>query len=546
MSSELLPNTENELIHIEGTVETVLFCNEQNGYIVLDLDTGGDYVTVVGELGTIEEGEELRLTGKYVTHPKFGAQFRAEACERKLPATETAILKYLSSGVIKGIGPTLAKRMVEEFGDKTLEVIENTPEDLIKVKGMSAKKADEISQEFRRIFGIRALMIFLAGYGVSPSVAVSAWKRWGQFAVEQIKANPYILCSQGIELEFSKAEEMAAKLEIPKDSPGRIRAGICYILTHNAFNGHTCLPEDRLKETAVKLLDVGEEVFDDNLSAACDDDELCVYDKDGRSFVFLQDFFRAEQYISTRLSVMNDCFKDTGTDYSKLIDIEEKTKIITYADKQREAISLALSKGFLILTGGPGTGKTTTLKAIISLYEQRGMKVMITAPTGRAAKRIADLTGYPAKTIHRLLEVMYDKSGQLKFKHNEQDPVSCDVMIIDEMSMVDTLLFESLLRALKLSCRLIMVGDSDQLPSVGAGNILKDMIDSGRLTVVALNEIFRQAQQSCIITNAHKIVNGEEPDLSRKDSDFFFMQRLDAEGAAVTVTELCSRRLTAK
>lgn len=538
-----MPNTENELIHIEGTVETVLFCNEQNGYIVLDLDTGGDYVTVVGELGTIEEGEELRLTGKYVTHPKFGAQFRAEACERKLPATETAILKYLSSGVIKGIGPTLAKRMVEEFGDKTLEVIENTPEDLIKVKGMSAKKADEISQEFRRIFGIRALMIVLAGYGVSPSVAVSAWKRWGQFAVEQIKANPYILCTQGIELEFSKAEEMAAKLEIPKDSPGRIRAGICYILTHNAFNGHTCLPEDRLKETAVKLLDVGEEVFDDNLSAACDDDELCVYDKDGRSFVFLQDFFRAEQYISTRLSVMNDCFKDTGTDYSKLIDIEEKTKIITYADKQREAISLALSKGFLILTGGPGTGKTTTLKAIISLYEQRGMKVMITAPTGRAAKRIADLTGYPAKTIHRLLEVMYDKSGQLKFKHNEQDPVSCDVMIIDEMSMVDTLLFESLLRALKLSCRLIMVGDSDQLPSVGAGNILKDMIDSGRLTVVALNEIFRQAQQSCIITNAHKIVNGEEPDLSRKDSDFFFMQRLDAEGAAVTVTELCSRRL---
>ena len=538
-----MPNTENELIHIEGTVETVLFCNEQNGYIVLDLDTGGDYVTVVGELGTIEEGEELRLTGKYVTHPKFGAQFRAEACERKLPATETAILKYLSSGVIKGIGPTLAKRMVEEFGDKTLEVIENTPENLIKVKGMSAKKADEISQEFRRIFGIRALMIFLAGYGVSPSVAVSAWKRWGQFAVEQIKANPYILCSQGIELEFSKAEEMAAKLEIPKDSPGRIRAGICYILTHNAFNGHTCLPEDRLKETAVKLLDVGEEVFDDNLSAACDDDELCVYDKDGRSFVFLQDFFRAEQYISTRLSVMNDCFKDTGTDYSKLIDIEEKTKIITYADKQREAITLALSKGFLILTGGPGTGKTTTLKAIISLYEQRGMKVMITAPTGRAAKRIADLTGYPAKTIHRLLEVMYDKSGQLKFKHNEQDPVSCDVMIIDEMSMVDTLLFESLLRALKLSCRLIMVGDSDQLPSVGAGNILKDMIDSGRLTVVALNEIFRQAQQSCIITNAHKIVNGEEPDLSRKDSDFFFMQRLDAEGAAVTVTELCSRRL---
>lgn len=534
---------ENELINIEGTVEDVLFCNEENGYIVLDLDTGGDYVTVVGELGSIEEGEELRLTGKYINHPKYGAQFRAEACERKMPATESAILKYLSSGVIKGIGPTLAKRLVDEFGDKTLEIIELEPESLIKVKGMSMKKAEEISQEFRRIFGVRSLMIFLTEYAVSPSIAVAAWKRWGQFAVEMIKANPYCLCGAGIELDFQKAEEMAVRMDIPKESEGRVRAGIMYILSHNALNGHTCLPSDKLKETAVKLLGVDEAVISDNISAAVEDDDLSLYTKNEREFVFITDYFRAEQYISSRLSLMNACFIDSGTDYTKLIDSEEKTKLITYAKKQREAISVALSKGFLILTGGPGTGKTTTLKAIISLYEKKGMNVMITAPTGRAAKRISDLTGYPAKTVHRLLEVMYDNSGQPKFKHNESNPIGCDILIIDEMSMVDTLLFESLLRALKLSCRLIMVGDSDQLPSVGAGNILKDITESGRLTVVALNEIFRQAQQSCIVTNAHKIVSGEQPDLTRKDSDFFFMQRLNAEEAALTVAELCIKRL---
>lgn len=538
-----MPDSGNDLIFIDGTVDTVLFLNEQNGYIVLDLDTGSDYVTVVGELGSIEEGEELRLGGKYVNHPKFGAQFRAETCQRKLPATESAILKYLSSGVIKGIGPTMAKRLVEEFGEKTLDVIENSPEELTKVKGMSAKKADEITLEFKRIFGIRALMIFLTGFGISPSAAAAAWKRWGQFAVEMIKANPYLLCSQGIDIDFAKAEEMAQSLELPRTSPDRVQAGILYILSKNAVNGHTCLPLDRLEKTAGELLGVEENVIAEGFDAALENETICRYEKKGRVFIFLEDYFRAEQYISTRLSVMNDCFKDNKTDYSRLIDIEEKTKAITYAEKQREAIALALSKGFLILTGGPGTGKTTTLKAIISMYEQRGMRVMIAAPTGRAAKRISDLTGYNAMTIHRLLEVMFDSGGQPKFKHNEHNPVSCDVMIIDEMSMVDTLLFESLLRALKLSCRLIMVGDSDQLPSVGAGNVLKDMIDSGRLTVVTLSEIFRQAQLSRIVTNAHMIVRGEQPELSGKDSDFFFMQRLSSEEAAQTVTELCVSRL---
>ena len=532
-----------DLTELEGVVESVLFCNEENGYIVLDLDVKGDYVTVVGELGNIEEGEELKVTGEYVRHARFGMQFRAHFCQRKMPATSSAILKYLSSGVLKGIGPTLAKRMVEEFGEKTLDVIENEPERLVKVKGITSKKVEEISMEFKRIFGIRALMIFLSQYGIPPSAAVSAWKKWGQYAADMIRENPYILCGNGIELDFGKAEAMAEKMDFPMESESRIVAGITYILEFNTNSGHTCLPYDRLKETAVNFLNIDEELFDNCIEAQCDEGNLVKYQKENRSFVYLQDYYIAEQYITGRLQVMSSCLKDTGYDYAQLIELEESTREITYAEQQRKAISLALSQGFMILTGGPGTGKTTALKAIMSLYEQRGMKVMLAAPTGKAAKRISELTGCEAKTIHRMLEVVFDNSGRLKFKHNDTNPLSCDVMIIDEMSMVDTLLFEALLRALKLSCRLIMVGDSDQLPSVGAGNVLKDMIDCGRLPTVQLTEIFRQAQQSCIVTNAHKIVNGIQPELSRTDSDFFFIGEYDSEAASQTVVGLAVTRL---
>lgn len=534
---------QEDKIIIEGIVDEILFTNSSNGYIVLELDKGDGFVTVVGELGNIEVGEELSLTGKFVQHPRFGSQFNAEICTRKLPETSAAILKYLSSGVIKGIGSTLAKRIVQEFGDKSLEIIENEPEQLLKIKGFTHKKIEEVSIEFKRIYGIRTLMIFLSQYGIQPSIALKAWKKWGQYAVDVIKENPYVLCEYGIELEFEKAEQVAETMEHPKDSESRVRAGVFHILLQNTFSGHTCLPYDRLMSTAVKLLEVSEEKFDECIKNECTENNLVIYEKENRRFVFLYDYYNAEQYIAGRLNVLNSFMKDSEYDYSRMIDIEESSKTITYAEQQRKAISLALSKGFIVLTGGPGTGKTTTLKAIISLYEQRGLKVQIAAPTGKAAKRISDLTGYDAKTIHRLLEVMFDNSGKPKFKHNETEPLSCDVMIVDEMSMVDTLLFEALLRAMKLSCRLIMVGDSDQLPSVGAGNILKDMIDSGKLSVVQLTEIFRQAQQSCIVTNAHKIVNGDNPDLTRTDNDFFFMQRLDVQIASETVVDLCVQRL---
>lgn len=534
---------EKNYIKLEGSVESVRFSNPENGFAILDLDSGGDFVTVVGLVGNVEKGEDLILTGEYVTHPKYGVQFKAQMCERRLPATSAAILKYLSSGIVKGVGKATAKRLVEAFGDSTLEVIEKEPYRLTEVKGITKDKAESISLEFQRIFGIRSLMIYFSQFSLPPAAAVACWKRWGQYAKEIVSENPYRLCEEGIDVLFSKAEEIAVSLGIPKDSPSRINAGLTYILIHNSFNGHTCLPADKLKATAYSLLAVEPNIIDDSLRLMLGEGDLCEYKKGERSFISLNDFYTAESYIAGRLKVMADCLKDTGTDYYKLIEIEEKTKGIEYAELQKKAIALALSQGFIILTGGPGTGKTTTLKAMISLYEQRGMDVVIAAPTGRAAKRISDLTGYDAKTIHRLLEVSYGSDGKLKFIHNETNPLKCDVMIVDEMSMVDVLLFESLLRAMKLSCRLIMVGDCDQLPSVGAGSLLRDMIDSKCLTVVALTEIFRQAQQSLIVTNAHAIVTGNPPDLSRVDNDFFFMKRLNVNDASNTVVELCRDRL---
>jgi len=536
---------ENQKKQIEGTVNRLLFANETNGYAVVSLMCADGEITATGDLGNVDEGERLVLTGKFMNHPRFGNQFCAEICERKLPDTAEAIEKYLSAGVIKGIGATLAQRIVEKFGAKTLEILEKEPERLAEVKGITAQKAEEVANEFRRMYGIRSLMITLSKYNIPPVYAIRAWKKWGQFAIEVIMEDPYVLCDRGIDLPFVKAEKVAKQMEFPEDSEGRVRAGIYYILTENTYLGHTCLPYQHLVETTSNYLNVSEEFIDQVIDEEIIDEHLAIYTsrwKD-RDYIYIYGYYNAENYIAGRLNVMNSFIKDTEYDYSALITLEESTKNIKYADLQKKAISLALSKGFLILTGGPGTGKTTTLKAIISLYEQKGMKVQIAAPTGKAAKRISDLTGYEAKTIHRLLETVYDSSGQLHFKHNESEPLPCDVMIIDEMSMVDVLLFESLLRALKLSCRLIMVGDSNQLPSVGAGNLLRDMIDSEVISVVELNEIFRQAQQSSIIMNAHSIVNGEPFDLANNKNDFFFMQRLDMQEAADTVVELCTKRL---
>lgn len=528
---------------ISGTVDSVTYRNDDNGFAVIVLDYMGDPLTVVGDLGNVEEGEELELTGVFSNHPKFGSQFKAAACTRSLPAAASAIQRYLAGGVIKGIGPVTARAMVKKFGDRTLEIMENEPERLAEADGVSLAKAMAFSEEFKKVIGFRAVLGYFTKCSIPAVYGIRAWRKYGIKTLDLIDENPYVLCSTTIDLPFNKAEEIAREKGIPQDSDNRLSAGLRYILTENSFSGHTCLPIDKLTEVAVKLLGVEKEAITGAINSQVDDENLYIYLKDKQPYVMLREYFVAEDYISRRLAIMNTIAYDTGINYDEVIDIAERENDIEYESKQRLAINTALSKGFMVLTGGPGTGKTTTLNAIISLFEQQGLSVLISAPTGRAAKRISDLTGYEAKTIHRLLGVKAGAGDYIAFEHNESNPLDADAVIVDEMSMVDTLLFEALLRALNINCKLIMVGDSDQLPSVGAGNVLHDIIKSGTVPVIALTEIFRQAQTSAIVTNAHRIVNGEMPDISRSCKDFFFMQRLDFESAMELTVELCIERL---
>lgn len=535
---------ETEILHIEGVVEQVLFCHAENGYTVLDLNADGSMITVVGELGEVEEGERLLVDGSYTNHPRFGVQFKAQYWERKLPADALNIQRYLASGAIKGIGPSLARKIVECFGDRTLEIMEKEPTRLTEIRGISPKKCEDIAAEVQQIFALRSLMQFFTQYDIRSKYAMRAYQHWGAEAMRLLTADPYLLCSPGIELDFQKADAVAMGMHFARNAPQRIQAGMVYILNYNAGSGYTCLPLDRLKPKTCEYLQVSEEEFDKTYLDALQEQTIYVYEKNGRDFVYLEDYYIAERYIADRVGVIMDfSAKEDTIDYSSMIEAQEKDRNMQYASLQREAIQMALSRGMFILTGGPGTGKTTTLNAIISLYEKQGFRVMIAAPTGRAASRASDLTGYEARTIHRMLSVEYDMSGNMRFLHHEKSPLDCDVMVVDEMSMVDVLLFEKLLRALRLGCKLILVGDCDQLPSVGAGNLLRDLIDSGRVPVVSLREIFRQAKKSSIVTNAHKILQGEYPDLTLKDNDCFFFQRLQPETALELILELTKTRL---
>lgn len=529
---------------ISGVAEYVSFRNEANGFTVLDVDCNGEIVTVVGTLPEIEAGETVKFSGQWVYHKSFGRQFKADLCERSMPKTSADLLKYLSSGAIKGIGPSTALKIVEAFGEKTFDVLENDVDRLSSIRGISKRKAEEISKLFREQFAVREIMIALEKYGMKPNECLKAFKVFGNNCVDVVKKNPYLLCRENVGIGFQRADEIASNITdgcFEKNS--RVMAGIVYIITHNLNNGHTCLPRDRIFDPAKALLDADEDTIEESIDELINSKQLVSYEIDNREFLFLTHIYKSESLIAKRINILKH-FPPAGVKtLDKDIQKIEFENDIKYEDKQRLAIKTAAQEGMLILTGGPGTGKTTTLNGILKIFEKQKLTVALCASTGRAAKRMSELTGHEAKTIHRLLEVEWDKDDRQVFSRNMRNPLQINAIIIDELSMVDVTLFASLLDALPLGCRIVLVGDSNQLPPVGAGNVLHDLIESGAMPVVTLTEVFRQAMESMIVTNAHRIIDGEEIDLSSKDKDFFMIEKNYPSIVATTVADLCLARL---
>lgn len=532
-----------ETKEITGIIEKITYKNPQNGYTVCTVKMGKEHITVVGTLPFITTGDSVKFTGNYTVHAVYGEQFSAQYYETVAPKTVAAILRYLSSGIIKGVGPATAERIVEKFGSDSLDVIQNTPEDLSVIKGISLEKALNISEEYKKQFGIRDLMLILSPYQVSLERCIVIYQFLGAKAGELIKQNPYILCSDEIDMSFEKVETIASDMGISHDNEMRLSAGIEYVLRKNLLNGHTCLPRKKLIPVAASLLDSNEE----RIEHICDKmiENLLVRTKTTNlnDFIMLPEYYNAEEFIAARLYAAKNYIRSSDIIDELEIDYVENKLDIKFENLQREAIRKAFNNGIFILTGGPGTGKTTTLNAIIELFEQRNAVIQLAAPTGRAAKRMTELTGREAKTLHRLLEVEWTSDNRQSFARNEKNPLKCDVIIVDEASMLDSLLFEKLLRALKISTRIILVGDTDQLPSVSAGNVLNDIISSDAFSSVALKKVFRQAMTSTIITNAHAIINSEPSDLSNKTNDFFMLHRDYAASVCDTVLELCETRL---
>ncbi|MBQ9468836.1 MAG: ATP-dependent RecD-like DNA helicase [Clostridia bacterium] len=530
---------------IRGVIEEVIYHNENNGYTVLSVapENGGEPVTAVGELPFAAEGETIVVSGRWELHQTYGRQLHFDSYEKQLPVGAEGMLRYLSSGAVKGVGPMTAKKIVETFGDETFEVMEKNPEFLARINGISPKKAAEIGRNFASQFGMRKALMFLAEY-FGSTLAARIYKKWGAASEEIIRRNPYVLCDEIEGIGFERADRVAEDLGVETNDPHRIDAGIEYTLNYHAINsGHCFLPEDKLSETVTAMLGISEKETADSILRLQSAGRLRRAESGGKAYIYLARYYDAERYVAEKLILLHDnASQIPASMISGEIALIERESGLRYAAMQKRAITAALTNGVMILTGGPGTGKTTVIKALIRIFTQTGYRIALAAPTGRAAKRMSEATGEEAKTLHRLLEAEFG-GKESRFNRCESQPLDEDVFIIDEMSMVDILLMDAFLHAVKRGARLVLIGDADQLPSVGAGNVLYDLIASETLTTVCLKEIFRQAKESRIVTNAHAINAGEYPVLNDRDNDFFFVRRDADEEIADTVKTLWTTRL---
>ncbi len=549
---------DNQII-IEGIVSNIVFHNPENGYTVFYLETEyndnknkdddvdiDDEIACVGTIPTINEGENIKVTGSFVVHPSYGKQISVLTYEKTIPTTEKGIERYLASGVIKGIGPKIANKIVSEFGTETLDVLENEPERLSVIRGISRSKAISIGEIFHEQTELRKAMLYLQDFGISPVYALKIYKKFKENTLYMVQKNPYILADEIFGIGFKMADAIAEKVGFEKESKFRIESGIKFILNREANNGNTYLPMEKLKLKASELLLIAPEVIENTVLELNITKQVWVENDDEiGKIVFLNSYFYSESSVARKLVELSLAELKDKVDYNKEIAKIEKDSGITLAKQQKLAVMEAMQNGVLVITGGPGTGKTTTINTIIKLLQTEGYEISLAAPTGRAAKRMTETTGLDAQTIHRLLGINFitDDSKKQSFEKDEDNPIEADVIIIDESSMVDITLMYNLLKAIPYGTRLILVGDVDQLPSVGPGNVLKDIINSGCIKVVRLNEIFRQAEQSAIVMNAHRINNGEYPVLNEKEKDFFFMKRFDSNRISDTILELITTRL---
>lgn len=528
---------------LAGYVEHIIYRNADNGYTVLNLVSGEEEITCVGIFSAIAEGENIEASGDYTDHPTYGKQFKVESFEEKAPEDEEAIERYLGSGAIRGIGLALAARIVRRFKADTFRIIEEEPERLAEVKGISERKAMEIADQVNEKRDLRQAMIFLQQYGITMNLAVKVYQQYGQEVYGIIRENPYRLADDIEGVGFRTADEIAARVGIRMDSDFRIRSGILYVLLQASTEGHTYLPEEELTRRTGQLLEVGEEQIEKQYMDLAIERKIIMKQGENQTQIYAASFYYMEANTATMLKQLNVSYDVPDLEIEERVRRIEKQTGMELDEHQMTAVKEAVRNGLLIITGGPGTGKTTTINTIIKYFEMEGLDIFLAAPTGRAAKRMSETTGFEARTIHRMLELNGGVDGAAGFERNEQNPLETDVVIIDEMSMVDISLMHALLKAVAVGTRLILVGDVNQLPSVGPGSVLRDIIRSHECNVVMLTKIFRQASTSDIIVNAHKINQGEEVTLDNKSMDFFFLKRYDADVIISVVLQLIKQKL---